>query len=260
MNDLTIIIPLGISSPGTPVLQYLKWCVESLQNQKTNYNYKIIFACDDNVSDEIKDYLKSTNCDISWYDPYYFFRKGSIWKKIFLEWQKIDSKYIAFCHYDDLWSENKIQSQLDLMNSNQLDLSWSSVKLINENNHIMSGDLATRNILNKDTIKVGQSYAFSHSTILSKDKFLSSGILDYLEKSAPVYEGLHYLFCHKLKGQKDNNSIFYHRVHNYSVSNNLHIETEDLSKIREVANYSLKEVLDDQNSIDFEKIIKEIYS
>ena len=41
--------------------------------------------------------------------------------------------------------------------------------------------------------------------------------------------------------------------------NKEHIETEDLSKIREVANYSLKEVLDDQNSIDFEKIIKEIY-
>ena len=62
MIDLAIVIPLGISSPGTPVFQYLKWCVESFQNQKTNYNYKIIFACDDNVSDEVKNYLKS-NCD-----------------------------------------------------------------------------------------------------------------------------------------------------------------------------------------------------
>jgi hypothetical protein len=255
MIDILIVIPLGISSPGTPVLQYLKWCIESLQNQKTSYKYKIIIASDDNIPDETKEYLKSINCDISWYDPYYFFRKGSIWKKIFLEWEKIDTKYIAFCHYDDIWSENKIQSQLDLMNENSLDLSWSSVKIINENNQIVSSDLASRTSLNEDTIKIGQSYAFSHSTILSKEKFLNSGIKDYLERSAPVYEGLHYIFCHKLNGQKDNKSTFYHRVHGFSVSNNLHTETENLSKIREIANYSLNEIIDDQNSINFESII-----
>jgi len=259
MIDFTIVIPLGISSPGTPVFQYLKWCVESLQNQKTNYSYKIIFACDDNVSDEVKDYLKSTNYDISWYDPYYFFRKGSIWKKIFLEWEKADSKYIAFCHYDDIWSENKIQSQLDLMNSNELDLSWSAVQVINEENRILSGDIANRNALSKDTVKIGQSYAFSHSTILSKDKFLNCGILKYLDQSAALYEGLHYIFCHKLKGMKDPNSVFYHRVHGFSVSNTLHTETEELSKIRKIAEYSLNDVISDKDSINVESIIKEIY-
>ena len=65
MIDIVIVIPLGISSPGTPVLQYLKWCIESLQNQKTSYKYKIIIASDDNIPDETKEYLKSINCDAS---------------------------------------------------------------------------------------------------------------------------------------------------------------------------------------------------
>ena len=85
-------------------------------------------------------------------------------KKIFLEWEKIDTKYIAFCHYDDIWSENKIQSQLDLMNENSLDLSWSSVKIINENNQIVSSDLASRTSLNEDTISHKHNLR-THATI-----------------------------------------------------------------------------------------------
>ena len=258
MNDLTIVVPLGISSPGTPVVRYLQWCIESLQNQQTSHKYEIVFACDDNVSSEVKDLLKSTGCSISWYDPYSFFRKGSIWKKIITEWQKIDSKFVSFCHYDDLWSLNKVESQLNLMNVEQLELSWSTVQVIDSDNRIIS-NIEIRETLNESTIKKGQTYAFSHSTIVSKDKFVNNGILKYLDRSAPVYEGLHYLFCHKLKGKKDPNSVFYHRVHNNSVSNNLHTETSEISKIREIAEYSLNEVMLDEKSINIEDIIKEIY-
>ena len=103
MKDLLIVIPIGISTPGTPVLKHLKTCIKSFETQETDYKYYIVFACDDNVSEEIKNYLKKTNYKISWYDSFYFFRKGSIWKKIFTEWEKQNSEYIAFCHYDDVW-------------------------------------------------------------------------------------------------------------------------------------------------------------
>jgi len=259
MKDLLIVIPLGVSTPGTPNLNLLKHCVWSLKEQKTNYQFDVIFACDNNVSDDVKEYLNSTGYKISWYDPYYFFRRGSIWKKIIQEWQNNDSEFVAFCHYDDMWSDNKIQSQLDMMKKEDLELSWSRVNIINENNQIVSGDMASRTLLNQDTIRKGQSYAFSHSSILKKDKFLSSGILDYLEKSAPVYEGLHYIFCHKLKGRKDDNSVFYHRVHGLSVSNNLHTETPEISKIREIAEYSLADVKSDEKELNMEEIIRKVF-
>lgn len=260
MKDLAIVIPLGISTPGTPVLDYLKFCVEMFQNQITKYTYNITFACDDNVSDDVKNYLIETGHSISWYDPFYFFRKGSIWKKIILEWQKENSEYVAFCHYDDVWSSNKIESQLNLIKHNNLDCSWSSVRVINEKNEVISNDLAQRIELNESTIRLGQTYAFSHSTILNKEKFLNSGILKYIETCAPVYEGLHYAYCHKLKGMKDPNSTFFHRVHSNSITNNLHTETESIKQIREIAEYPMEQIVDDKDSISFEEIIKEIYS
>ena len=48
MNDLIIAIPVGVSSPGTPVIPYLKECLQSLKNQKTSYKYKVVIASDNN--------------------------------------------------------------------------------------------------------------------------------------------------------------------------------------------------------------------
>ena len=115
MNDLTIVIPIGVSSPGTPVVPYLKWCVESLKNQQTNYSYKVVFAADNNLPSEAAHILAESGFDVSLYEPYYFMRRGGIWKKIYTEWEKYDSKYIAFSHYDDMWSLDKIQNQISFM-------------------------------------------------------------------------------------------------------------------------------------------------
>lgn len=258
MNDLVIVVPLGISTPGTPVVQYLKWGVNSLLNQKTNYNYKIVFACDDNVSNEVKEYLNTTGHDIQWYDSFYFFRKGGIWKKIYDQWKNYDCEYVAFMHYDDVWSDNKIQSQLDCIKSNKLEICWSSVKIIDSNNNIHTNDLAHREKLDKHSIRSDAPYAFSHSCILSKKSIFECGIYDYIDNASAIYESLFYIFSHKLIGGKDSNSCFYHRQHTYSVSNNLNKETEEISEIRKIANYSLSDVIGDANSIDIEKIISGI--
>lgn len=262
MKDLTIVIPLGVSTPGTPVSKYLKWCIESFKNQKTKYNFDVIFACDDNVSDEVKHILTESGYTVSWYDEYYFFRKGSIWKKIFNEWMKADSNYVAFCHYDDVWSDNKIENQLDQMIKDDLDCTWSCVKIIDENNNILSGDVSGSigNCLTQQTIKLGGSYAFSHSTILNKHKFLNCGIENYIDISAAIYEQLHFIYCHKLKNFKNTDSVFYHRTHSNSISNTLNRESEYISNILKSVNHSLEEIQKDTNSIDIKSIIQGIYT
>jgi hypothetical protein len=260
MKDLIISIPIGISSPGTPILKYLKKCVESIKNQKTSYSYEIIFACDENVSIEVKNFLNETGYKIKWYDSFYFFRKGSIWKKIYDQWLENEGKYIAFSHYDDMWHENKIENQLSFMENSNSDLSWSSVYVINSDDQIISTDLSSYNELSKYTIRQPQSYAFSHSSILKKDTFLDTGILDVLNESSRIYEELHFIFCHKLKGKKISNSIFYHRSHTDSISTQFKTDNNIINDQRKITNYSLEEELQDAKNINVKKIIEIIES
>jgi len=256
-NDLCIVVPLGVSSPNTPVKKYLLECINSLKNQKTKFSYDIVFACDDNVTNEIKEVLLNSGFMIEWFEPYCFMRKGGIWKKIHTVWKNTNSKYIAFCHYDDVWSENKIQSQIEFMISNNLEISWSQVRTINENNQIYSNDLCHFESLNANTINAS-SYAFCHSSIIDKNAFLNSGILDYVDNGSGIYEKLQFIFSHKLNGKKDNNSCFFHRVHTNSVTNNFNFEKLYMTEQRRQANYSLQQVLEDANNIPLDKIIKSI--
>ena len=122
----------------------------------------------------------------------------------------------------------------------------------------MSGVIG--NCLTQQTIKLGGSYAFSHSTILNKHKFLNCGIENYIDMSAAIYEKLHFIYCHKLKNCKNNDSIFYHRIHSNSISNTLNKKSDYISNISKLVNYSLEEIQKDTNSIDIELIIQGIYT
>ena len=257
MNDLTIVIPIGVSSPGTPVVPYLKWCVESLKNQQTNYSYKVVFAADNNLPSEAARVLSESGFDVSLYEPYYFMRRGGIWKKIYTEWEKYDSKYIAFSHYDDMWSLDKIQNQISFMESNQLELSWSKVQVINETNSIVSHDVCKHSILSKNTIRTG-SYAFCHSSMMKKDAWFNSGIVDTVETGSAIYEQLQFIYSHKLKGAKDESSVFYHRTHSNSVSSQFTTEKDFMVEQRKIADYSIQQVWQDAENLNVNSIIEEI--
>jgi hypothetical protein len=257
MNDLTIVIPIGVSSPGTPVVPYLKWCVESLKNQQTNYSYKVVFAADNNLPSEAARVLAESGFDVSLYEPYYFMRRGGIWKKIYTEWEKYESKYIAFSHYDDMWSLDKIQNQISFMESNQLELSWSKVQVINETNSIVSPDVCKHSTLSKNTIRTG-SYAFCHSSMMKKEAWFNSGIVDKVEKGSAIYEQLQFIYSHKLKGAKDESSIFYHRTHSNSVSSQFTTEKDFMVEQRKIADYSIQQVWQDAEKLNVNSIIEEI--
>ena len=259
MKDLTIVVPLGVSSPGTPVLEFLNWSLNSLTKQETNFSYDIIVACDENVSEETKNILAEHKVVVKWYEPYYYMRRGGIWKKIHEQWELSNSKYIAFCHYDDVWEKNKIQSQLTLMENNSLDLSWSKVQAINNSNSIVSSDLCRYDTLDKNSIR-GGSYAFTHSSILKKDSFLACGISEKVEYATTIDEHLQFIYSHKLKGMKDPNTIFYHRIHENSVSNQFNVEKEYMTEQRKIVNYSLNQAQIDGDSLNIDSLIRDIES
>lgn len=255
--DLIITVPLGVSIPGTPVKKFLEKSLDSLLGQKTNFKFKIIIAADTNIPEEIKKTIENRNIEICWYEPYYYFRKGGIWKKIYDQWEKFDTKYVAFCHYDDVWSNDKIQNQISFMEENKLELSWSKVIVIDKNDDYLSEDLSIWE-LNKNTI-FSNSYAFCHSSIITKEAIKKIDILSHKEKWSANYEKLFFVYCHKLRQKKCNNTIFFHRNHDNSITNTFNNESENIIKNqRNITNYSLKETIEDAHSIDIQNIIKKI--
>lgn len=258
MIDLVIAVPVGVSSPGTPVVSYLNNCLRALKNQKTTYNYKVVVAADNNISQEAIDCILESKFDIQLYEPYYFMRRGGIWKKIYDQWSNFETKYIAWSHYDDMWGDNKIHSQISLMEKNNLEVSWSNVQIINKDNVIVSPNVIHHQTLNKETLRTGKPYAFCHATIFKKAALYETGILDKIEKGSAIYEDIQYIYSHKLKGMKDNNSTFYHRQHQDSVSNNFNTEKEYMTEQRIIANYSLEQVLKDAEDLNMHNVVEEI--
>jgi hypothetical protein len=57
---------------------------------------------------------------------------------------------------------------------------------------------------------------------------------------------------------KDNNSTFYHRVHQDSVSNQFHTETEFMKEQRIIADYSLDQVFKDRDEVGIEQVVNDI--
>ena len=256
--DMVIAVPVGIAAPGTPVVNYLDWGIDSILNQKTNYKFKLVFGADNNISDEAKRILEKHGVDVQWYEPYTFMRKGSIWRKIYDQWQRYDTKYVAFSHYDDMWHPEKIEHHLNAMEKEQLEMSWSYVRVIDENNTEITGTVGTHKTLNRNTLVSGTPYAFCHASVFNKQALFSTGILDYIDLSAANYETVQYIFSHKLNGRVIPDTFYYHRMHRDSITSQWGQEQDYMTKQREVANYSLKEVLEDRDKQNLGAVISEI--
>lgn len=215
-----IVIPIGVSQPGTPILSLLDKSISSIQNQ-TSTDYILTVAADTNISDECKKLLSDKKVEVKWFEPASFFRKGGIWKKISETWKTTETKYLAFMHYDDVWDTNKLKIQVDEMEKNSLDSSWTETYIIDENDNIVSHDCAS--ILVFDKHSAGKrTAAQAHSMIVKRDSFFNSGIMEFQDCWSPVFEDLFVLIFNKIgNGKKVNNSKFYWRNHAMNMSNSI---------------------------------------
>lgn len=265
MHKLHVVIPVGVSSPGTPIPEFLLNGIESLKSQ-TLKDILITVAADENISDVCKQILKDTNVNIEWFPEYSYFTKEGIWGKIVQCWEKYDSEYVSFLHYDDHWESNKALAQIDFIEQNNLDGCWSKVYLINDDNEIISGDSMAINKLSEKS--VGHLIPWiCHSTIIKKDTILNCGILEYREKWNCDFEWLYTAFLHKIKNlKKCENAIFLWRQHINQVSHNQGVnmkeDTNHVQEQRKLAGYTLNEAIEDSKyvmeNVDLEAI-KQLY-
>jgi hypothetical protein len=259
MHKLHVVIPIGVSSPGTPIPEFLLNSIESLKSQ-TFKDILITVAADENIPEYAKQILEDTKVNVEWFSPHSYFSREGMWGKIFRCWEKYDSEYVSFLHYDDLWEENKAKSQIEFIEHNLLEGCWSQVYLIDDQNKITSGDSMSWDEFKRE--HVGQFHPWlPHSTIIKKESILNSGILEFREKWSGEFEKIYVTFLQKIKNlKKCPNSIFLWRTHANQVSWNVQEDKDYVQNQRETTGYSLVETIDDvsfvMQNIDLETIKK----
>lgn len=249
-----IVIPIGVAAPGTPVLSLLEKSIDSILNQ-TSKDFILTVASDTDVSDECKKLLEEKKLNVRWHEPGTFFRRGGIWKKITDAWQAVDSKYVAFLHYDDFWHEEKLSKQIELMEQWDLGCSWAETYVVDGADNLVSGDCAYWNSFSKETIG-SRTVAFAHSAIMRKEDFFNSGIMAHELRWAPCFEDLFTMYAHSTSGRKAVGAKFYWRDHSLNMSNTLCTWTQPNSQWREevlkqqaASSYSNSEVSDDDRIV-----------
>lgn len=259
-----IVMPIGVGAPGTPVPELLEKSISSIVHQlPTTPGYSdatLTIAADSNIGEDAKYVLRNYSllAKIKWFEPFSYFRKGGIWKKIFDVWKSSDAEFVAFMHYDDLWHCDKLRKQIDFIKANNLDGAWSEVYEIDGNDTVRGGDKACWNECSIGTVGQGAP-AFAHSVLVRRNSILNCGILDYEDKWAANFETLFAIYMHKIKNAKKcPGAKFYWRNHGLNISNTASENSQFVQDQRDATSYTIQETLADADGIPLGKIIDEI--
>lgn len=245
MNKLHVVIPIGVSTPGTPITELLINSIESLQFQ-TFKDILITVAADENIPDHTKQLLIDYNVNVEWFSSHSFFTKEGMWGKIFRCWEKYESEYVAFLHYDDVWEASKAQNQIEFIEQNNLEGSWSSVYIINNNNDIISGESMRWTHFIKEYTTHFHPW-ICHATIVKRESILNSGILEYRNKWTAIFENVFVAFLMKIKNiKKCDSAVLFWRDHSDQMTYTLRDTDISLDKNeREITKYAVKELDED---------------
>jgi hypothetical protein len=251
-----IVIPIGVGAPGTPVQEFLEKSVNSILNQ-TSKEFVLTVAADSNIPDRCKEFLEKNNVEVKWFEPFTYFRKGGIWKKIFDTWKDKDTKYMAFLHYDDLWDLEKLRIQVEKMETEKLDASWSEAYVMDEQGNTNPTDYSFQEI-SKNTVGT-RTMAFAHSVIVSREKMMNSGILEHQELWAANFEDVWALYVHKIKNaRKTPGAKVFWRNHSLNISNTVREVVDFVKEQRAHTDYSLEETMQDSSNISMQNIIEQV--
>ncbi len=127
---------VSIITPSYNSLRFIEDSVRSVLNQTyTNFELIIVDDCSkDNSWSLIQELVKQDN-RIQTYQLQQ--NSGAAMARNF-GIQKANGKYLAFLDSDDLWDEKKLEKQVNFMESNNYNFSFTNYRMIEENGNILN--------------------------------------------------------------------------------------------------------------------------
>ena len=254
-----VVMPIGVGAPGTPVLRHLRASLDCLARQ-TFRDFKVTVAADENISAEARALVEAYGADIVWYPKDTYFRPGGIWKKITDQWQAVESDYVAYFHYDDLWDTTKLAEQVALIESRALNGCYTAGLRIDDEGVVTPGDIALP-ALDPSQAGTHPGAWTLHSMLLRRDAILGSGLLDHESNWAAIFEQLFFLYVLKLgRVEKCTSTQFFYREHPATISNTAHEGVDFVEDARAQTGYSIERTLADAANIDLDGLVAQLVS
>jgi hypothetical protein len=248
-----VVMPLGVGAPGTPVLAHLHASLECIARQ-TCRDVRLTVAADEDLPAPARALIEAHGADIVWYPVGTYFAKGGIWKKITDQWQAVESAYVAYLHYDDLWDDDKLEQQIALIEQHDLNGAYTAGLEIDDQGTVRSGDLALP-ALDPSQAGMHPGAWVVHSLLLRRDAILASGLLAHESRWAAIFEQLFFLYVLKVgRVAKCTTTSFYYRDHPATITNTATEAAAYVEQGRRETSYSLDETMADAEQIDLEAL------
>jgi glycosyltransferase involved in cell wall biosynthesis len=246
-----VVMPIGVGAPGTPVIRHLRASLDCLARQ-TFRDFEVTVAADENISGEARSLVEAYGAELVWYPKDTYFRPGGIWKKITDQWQRVESDYVAYFHYDDLWETTKLAEQVALIESRALNGCYTAGERIDDDGVVTPGDIALP-ALEPSQAGTHPGAWTLHSMLLRRDAILGSGLLEHEQSWAAIFEQLFFLYVLKLgRVEKCTTTRFFYREHPATISNTVREEEAFVEDARAETGYTLEATLADADAIDLD--------
>ncbi len=173
---LTVILPYFKKK------RFIKKTLESIIYQ-TFKNFELIIVYDQEDKSDLK-YIKKILAKKIKYKLIINKKNLGVGKSRNIGIKNSNSKYIAFCDADDVWSKKKSEIQLRLMEKKKLNFSHTDYNLINEEDKIIGKMNVKQNLTFKDLIN---SCDIALSSVMIKRSFINKNLLFGLNKTKEDY-------------------------------------------------------------------------
>ena len=203
---------VSIILPNFNSVEYISSTINSVKNQSfKNWELIIVDDCSDIKTKKVlKKFDNNKKIKIFWFNK----NKGAAYCRNFAI-KKSKSKYLAFIDSDDIWERNKLKLQLEYMNVNNLDFTYTYYKTfglklkkvkppsrLNFREFVKNTSIATSTMILKRKIAKGSKFT---DTKICEDYFFKCKIL---KKVKNAYCLKKYLTRYRIRSDSMQSSMF----------------------------------------------------